>query len=64
MNRCTRTDCLHHKGTFGCHLLSQLYEDQNDCKFYCDSDKYYFTHTTYQGAKCNYIASKEDKEHE
>lgn len=63
-NKCTRTDCLHHKGSFGCHLLSQLYEDENKCKFFCDSNKYYFTNTIYQGAKCTYIASKEDNTHE
>ena len=55
-NRCTRTDCLHHKGTFGCHLLSQLYDDENKCKFFCDSNKYYFTHTDYHGVKCTYIS--------
>lgn len=63
-NKCTRTDCLHHKGTFGCSLLTQLYDDENKCKFFCDSNKYYFTNTKYQGAKCTYITSKEDNTHE
>ena len=62
-NKCTRTDCLHH-GVYSCTLLKQLYEDQNKCKFFCDSNKYYFTNTIYQGAKCTYIASKEDNTHE
>lgn len=56
MNKCTRTDCLYHKGTFGCSLLSQLYDDERKCKFFCDSNKYYFTHTDYKGVKCAYIS--------
>ena len=66
MNRCTRTDCLHHKGLYGCYLLSKLYDDEHKCQFFCDSNKYYFTHTLYQGVKCTYISeyNKGDKEHE
>lgn len=56
MNKCTRKDCLHHKGTCGCYLLSKLYDDQNKCKFFCDSNMYYYTHTTYHGARCVYIS--------
>lgn len=57
--RCVRDDCLHHKGKSGCDLLSEFYDNEYDCKFFCDSSKYDYSKKIYQGVTCVCIERKE-----
>ena len=54
-------ECLHLRynywGQKGCDLLTTM-QDCKKCPFYCDGQKYEYSHIIYQGAKCIYIKEK------
>lgn len=58
-------ECLHlqtsYTGRQHCDLLIGK-ADCKTCKFYCDSDRFFYSHTEYQGARCCYIKEKKGAE--
>lgn len=59
--------CLHGKvnyyGGLHCDLLTKA--DCDNCVFFCDRDKYFYSTTEYQGKQCCYIREKKgDYNHE
>lgn len=59
------SDCLHlsynYYGHKRCDLLTRK-QDCDVCPFYCDSERFEYSHTEYKGVKCCYIKEKEPQE--